>query len=315
MHPKAFIVGCGRIAGGFNETDESAVLTHAVAYRRLGVEIAGCCDRDPGRAGRFAARWGVPHSGTALPNLLEAVRPDVVSLCTPPSDRMSLVEAVLACPSVQGVLLEKPLAGAPTEARELSALIRRSGRPVLVNYFRAFDPLHRRLEEEVRGGSLTGPCEGTARYYGRATENASHWIERALALFGPARGARCLDGAGEAPLFELDLERGRLLFLPSRGCEYAPFELDLFFPRRRVRLVDSEGRREQFVSRPDPQYPDYFTLIPDDAWPGCHPSRDPLLLSVREMLAAARGESVRWIEVLDRAAQVVEILDQVGAAR
>jgi len=60
MAASALIVGCGRIAGGFNDADESAVLTHALAYRRLGVTLAGCCDRDPARAARLG-RLGSPE--------------------------------------------------------------------------------------------------------------------------------------------------------------------------------------------------------------------------------------------------------------
>ena len=83
MSLSAFIVGCGRIAGGFNDADESRVLTHAVALRRLGVPIAGCCDVEPDRAARFAARWQVAYHGGNLPDLLAAARPDLVAVCTP----------------------------------------------------------------------------------------------------------------------------------------------------------------------------------------------------------------------------------------
>ena len=66
----AVIVGCGRIAGGYNESDETQVLSHVVALRRAGLTVAGCVDTDPARAERFAKRWSIPEFGSDVTDML-----------------------------------------------------------------------------------------------------------------------------------------------------------------------------------------------------------------------------------------------------
>ena len=103
--PRVLIVGCGRIAGGFNEGDETAVLTHVVAYRRLNAEIVGCVDVDGETASRFARRWSIPRAGIDLAAMVHETQPEVVSLCTPPDARLGPLRLVLAAPSVRSVLV------------------------------------------------------------------------------------------------------------------------------------------------------------------------------------------------------------------
>jgi len=308
---RVLIVGCGRIAGGFNEADESAVLTHAVAYRRQGARLVGCCDTDADRAERFARRWQVERWGTDLGALLAACRPEVVSVCTPPAGRLEQVRAVLAA-GVRAVLVEKPLAATAAEARAIQGL---AGRPLLVNFPRAFDPFYLRLEREVAAGTLGSLRQGVARYYGSALTNATHWIERLLALFGPATSARRTGGTGTEPIIELSFAGAAVLLLPTPGTQYAPFELELLFERQRLRVVDSERRAEHFESMPDPAFPGYFNLSPTPGWEGAAPSHEALGESVAAVLRLAAGQplQVDWRALLERAALTAEILESVGA--
>jgi len=303
----AVIVGCGRIAGGFNEASEADVLTHAVAFRRLGVRLAGCCDRDALRAAAFARRWSAGTHGPDLQRVLTEAKPQIVSLCTPPAERLALLEIILSCPSVRAVLVEKPLALTGTEARAIAKLA--AAVPLLVNYQRAFDPFHLELERSTATNEL-GPLRTlTARYYGAAQATASHWLERVLALLGSQTQARRLGGTVESPIFEVCSSSASALFLPSEGCAHSPFELDLIFERGRVRVVDSERRAEWFRSVPDPQYPGYFTLAPVDA--SLQPGTESVLLSVQAAMSAASGQPVEWRALLARAVKVTELLDSL----
>ena len=302
MPERALIVGCGRIAGGFNEKSEDAVLTHALAYKRLGVTLAGCCDRDAAIASRFAARWQADRSGTDLKKLLAETKPSLVSICTPPEEHLAQIEAVLAAPSVRSVLIEKPVASTAGDARKVEAL---AMRPLWVNYFRAFDPFYQRVAAELPNfGRLV---DGTARYYGRADVNAVHWLERVLALFGEPAAARRLSGSDAEPLFEVEFAAGGVTFLPSPDSPYSPFELDLLFEKRRVRVLDSESRVEHFAPRPDPAFGGYFNLATAEAWPEA-PSRESILLAVKAALAGG----TEWQPLLKRSILAMEILERVA---
>src|SRR5207344_3228092 len=126
------------------------VLTHALAYRRLGIPIVGCCDRDPARAQAFAQRWGVARHGPRVEDVLGET-PTIVSVCTPPSAQPEILRALTAHPAVRTILLEKPLGATLAAAEDMSRQADAWGRPVLMNYFRAFTAFYRDLEEQLRG--------------------------------------------------------------------------------------------------------------------------------------------------------------------
>jgi predicted dehydrogenase len=256
----AVVVGCGRIAGGFNETSEALALTHAVAYGRLGIAVAACCDVDPARARAFAARWGVPRHGVRLEDVMPR-GPAVVSVCTPPSAQAGILQTIVASASVRAVLLEKPLGATLADATGLAGRAREWGRPVLVNYFRAFTAFYQEIEAQIRQGRWGAPRDATVHYTGTFDSHAGHALERLVALFGPPVDVAGIGAAAAAPLFEARFAGGlRALFVPLPRLPYSVFELELFFEEGRLRIVDSERRVEAFTARPDGQFAGYSAL-------------------------------------------------------
>jgi hypothetical protein len=308
---RAVIIGCGRIAGGYSEADDGArPITHVAAARIAKIDIVGCCDVDPDRARAFAARWRVPDADTDLERLLERSAPDLGIVCTPPTVRVPVVNALLAASSVRGMLIEKPLAASGAEADTLAAALRHWGRPVAVNFFRAFDPFYRNLEEIVKRGTL-GPCrEAVVRYYGGALENASHLVERLVAMFSIPREARRLGGSDLAPLFELQWAETRGLFLPTENVDASPLEIDLWCAKGRIRVLDSEQRAEQFVASPDPVFPGVQTLRACEAVgaPDSTGSFSEVLPAIAAWCATGRIE----VETLDRAVATAHIMERAG---
>jgi len=309
------IVGCGRIAGGFNERDEGRVLTHVAAYRKLGAAIVGCCDLDGKKAQAFAGRWSVPRYDTDLDALLKATQPDVVSICAPPAGRVPIMERVLDTPSVRAVLIEKPVATRYDEAQAIARLVERWAGPVLVNYGRAFDPFYRQVRSHWAEGTFGPVRQAIARYYGSARTNASHLIERILDMAGSPVRAEKLSGPDDAPVFEISFETtgATAVFLPSPGCQYAPLELDLLFERGRIRIVDSERRVERFISRPDENFQDVFNLVPAENSPVSGPSHENIFYAVQEVLCAAKGKPIAD-DVFRRGVLVDWVLDQINAS-
>lgn len=309
MAPRVLIFGCGRVAGGFNEADENAPISHVAAYRAVGLPIAGCCDIDSSKAGRFARRWNIASWGDNPASMLLETNPSIVSICTPPSATLPLLEAAMNCSSVRAVLVEKPMATCAREARAIAALA--SDKPLLVNYQRAFDPFYQRLEALVVSGDIGIPQCVTARYYGTVHATASHWLERVLAMLGSDCTVRNLGGMADSPLFEIRFPGANAIFIPTTGCAYSPFELDVLFERGRIRVIDSERRAEQFHIVPDPQFADYFTLSPTPAVDDLPLDSGSLLAVVRAVADAAVGRPANWRPLLARAVRVIEILDDL----
>lgn len=308
---RVVIVGCGRIAGDFNDRG-GRIMTHAAAYRERGASLVGCCDVDRARAERFGQRWGIEVVGDDLGAVLARAAPQIVSVCTPPDGRAAVLESVLATRSVRAVLVEKPLATKTAEAEHIRELALDAARPILVNYFRAFDPFYRSLARDSAGGRFGRFCEGTLRYYGSAPANASHLLERVVAMFGAPSAVKRLGGDHAAPLFELRVGDARVVAVPTEGARYSPIELDLLFETHRVRVIDSERRVEVFQSRPDPDYEGFENLVPDASWSGGAPSHESILCAVDETLRATGGHPNDAGELLDRAVLVTRILEEVG---
>ena len=91
------IVGCGRIAGGFDEkrAPKEFALSHAGAYsKRSDVVLAACVDPDIEIAERFAERWSVSEAYSGCEDIRSGRELDVVSICTPTAVHSSSTENV-----------------------------------------------------------------------------------------------------------------------------------------------------------------------------------------------------------------------------
>lgn len=313
MSERALIVGCGRIAGGYNEEDRTHVLTHIAAYRHLGVEVAGCCDVDAARAESFARKWGVPEWGTDLEALIAKVKPTIVSDCTPPQSRRAVIERAVAAPGVSALVVEKPLACSAADARATADAITHAGCRAVVNYFRGYDPFYRNLADDVSRQAGHDPLLlVTAMYYGPAFTNASHLLERVIDMLGEPSSVTRLAGGNTSPMFSLQFASGALaVFVPAPASDYTPLELDLMFRERRVRVIDSERRVEVFALAPDPLFPSYSTLAPDLTAADGAPSPDAFMAVFQ---AAVGGDTELASRSLARAVLVTECLERAGAA-
>ena len=143
---RALIVGCGRMGCGRDHEHPYDIYDHASAYNQLTerVELVGFVDRVLLRAEWAAKQHGVAFAGDHVTAALDLLTPDVVSICTPPSDRAEIIAACDAAPSVRGIWCEKPLAviTPPTALTQ-------------VNLIRRFDPRHQEIAQRVNVAGLT----------------------------------------------------------------------------------------------------------------------------------------------------------------
>src|SRR6476660_1939801 len=102
----AAIIGCG---------DVSIIHTEALATM-ADTKIVAVCDTDPQRLAEAEKSLGVPGFTDHLA-LLDALRPDVVHICTPHNQHASL--AVDFLERGVNVIVEKPLAHSVAEGHRL----------------------------------------------------------------------------------------------------------------------------------------------------------------------------------------------------
>jgi hypothetical protein len=126
---RALIIGAGRIGAGFNWNDDA--YTHAGAYRALSdrVELVGFVEPDLERRVKANLKWGVP-SYDNVQIALEALKPNIVSVCVQPEQQKDVFEFLEN--GIKGVWCEKPFMGGGFFPY-----------PIQVNYMRRGDKEHR----------------------------------------------------------------------------------------------------------------------------------------------------------------------------
>jgi predicted dehydrogenase len=136
------LVGCGYFAR-----------FHRDGWARLdGAELVALCDRDPARL----AAAGAEHPGAApftdVAAMLDAVRPDLLDIATPPETHLALVEAAAA----RGInmVCQKPLADDHGRAVEIVAAAERAGVTLAVHENFRFMPWFQEAKRLADAGTL-----------------------------------------------------------------------------------------------------------------------------------------------------------------
>jgi predicted dehydrogenase len=164
------VVGCGHVAR-----------KHLGALRRLkDIRVVAVCD--PDRAAREAAARGAGARAYAnLGAMLEAPRPDVLHVLTPPQSHSEIALAALRAGC--HLLVEKPLAMTPGQADEMIRVARAAGVQLGVCHNFLFEPGVMRALALLRAGAL-GRLVSVDLFWriGDATRDhrlrTNGWIER-----------------------------------------------------------------------------------------------------------------------------------------
>ncbi|HNZ38735.1 MAG TPA: Gfo/Idh/MocA family oxidoreductase [Candidatus Latescibacteria bacterium] len=172
------IVGCGGIAH-----------THADSCRKMPeVDIVGLADVRPEALAEFGKTFEVPAERhfTDYVTMFDAVKPDIVCVCTRPAQHCAPTVAALQ----RGihVLCEKPMALDLEEADAMVAASEQSGAKLAINTQRHTDPVYLyavKLVKEGRIGelrTLRSECKTYEAGYGMMNIGA-HYLD-AMRLFG-----------------------------------------------------------------------------------------------------------------------------------
>lgn len=266
----ALIIGCGDIAGGYDERgDRAAVLSHAGAYGRdPRFEVRACVEPDAARRAAFMAHWNIAKGYGDLESCLAAERGfDVVSLCAPTAYHGAALER-LRDAEVRLVFAEKPLTGEAERSARLVEAYDAVGKPLCVNYFRRWDQHLERLHQELAAGEW-GEVQAIGGLYAKGLNNcASHFFDLLDFLLGDAQGrlvpvaviGRVDDGRAEDPTLSVLARLGSgtsgapVTLIGVNGERFFPFEIDLVMERGRITLEDLGGRLRQRRVRPHPLY-------------------------------------------------------------
>src|SRR5947209_43557 len=114
-------------------------------------ELVGVCDLSHAAAGHAAGEFGT-DAYTSVGEMLEAARPDVVHVLTPPATHVALARDALAAGC--HVICEKPVTLDAVTLEELLAAASHAGRRLVENHNYRFNPEIAALDDLVAAGAL-----------------------------------------------------------------------------------------------------------------------------------------------------------------
>lgn len=116
------------------------------------VELVGLCDTDRHRAAARAAPYGIGRVFTRVEDLLDATRPDLVDIVTPPASHTQVVSAAIerSLPAI----CQKPFAASYAEALALTSLARDRGTALVIHENFRFMPWFREARRLIDAGRL-----------------------------------------------------------------------------------------------------------------------------------------------------------------
>ena len=334
---RAAIIGTGRIGSALERDPlRSKPHTHAGWYvSHPHILLSAGADIEPERLREFGADWGLSADRlfVAYPEMLAAVRPDVVSVCAYAPDRVPMALAALQA-GARGLWLEKAVATSLTAARQLRAAASAAGASVVVNHPRSQDPHFRAVRRLIDEQTL-GPLESIhVVFSGHLMHTGTHAWEVLESWCGPwaevrtwpdappvdggdvesgsrphAGGARAVAAAADgawAAAHDLDgrvhirFANGVDAFVSGGRKSYFIFQFDLIFARGRVHLGNDVNR--VLVTGPSPRYSGFVELT-EAPWRLEGPGGAPLV----SVLADAVRAGVSDLTSLDAAIRALAL--------
>ncbi len=128
---------------------------HAAGWRQVGATVVGIASRTRARAEEQARAHGIPAVFDALEEMLDATRPTVLDICSPPEAHLAAVEAAAA----RGihVICQKPVAPGLGEALAIRSAARQAGIRCMVHENFRFRPWYREIRRLLDAGTIGRP--------------------------------------------------------------------------------------------------------------------------------------------------------------
>lgn len=182
------IIGCGQIAGGYDEQREGdTTLSHMGAYAgHSGFHVSACIDPNAERRAAFMNFWGIPLGFASIDEALSNVKNvQVASVCSPTSNHLSDLDYLLDnAPQLRAVFCEKPIGEDLNGAQQTVKRYRDKSVALLVNYFRRWDCVLDTLRTDIIDNRW-GKVQNITAYYGKGIlHNGSHVIDLLSHMFG-----------------------------------------------------------------------------------------------------------------------------------
>ncbi len=250
---KVIIIGCGKIAGRWDDLDSEYPYGHALAYLNNGdFKIVGCVDEDSGKSKEFSLKYSIKEESNSYKELLEKLQPEVISICTPDESHYEIVKDVLehCSSSLKVIFLEKPACRTKIELDDLQKLSGEKSVVIVVNHSRRFNPLYRNIRKQYKASEFGELVRVDMFYYGGWKHNGVHLVDIMNYLFSkklndfvvleewPGKHENDPTLTVRASIFDAKIP---VWFHGFNEKYYQLFDIDLKFEKGRLRILNFES--------------------------------------------------------------------------
>lgn len=268
---KAVIIGCGDIAGGYDQRKSGdGVFSHAGAYRTdARVDIVAAFDVDQKKLESFCMFWNIGTICRSLEEMLDQ-QCDIISLCTPDDTHERMLETIIASGCCQHIWCEKPLTTSAEGAKRVIRQASLKGISLWLTNQRRWEPAHLELKKRLTEGIIGEIVHITAYYVKGITHIGCTAIDTIRFLCGEVEWVAALTpfqvgSYGDDPSLRcvLGLESGATASLI--GCDlrkyvYSLFEIDIVGTHGRIRIENSGDTITVYGLKSYAHYPGFMEL-------------------------------------------------------
>ncbi len=260
---KTAIIGVGRVAVLLEDDKfREKPATHMGAYLDSpDFEVVAAADIDEKRLATFGERYGVSALYTDYREMLEEVRPEVVSIAAYATERAEMLRnAILS--GVKGIWCEKAFATTLAEADEIVELAKEHGTVITVSHMRRWSVEHILVKELLDSGAIGRLTSISAYFSGSLLHTGTHAFDLLRWFAGDALWVEgSLEGAPESSTEVEGTEKKDFLWslagdpggravikfkdgvyatLHAESKKYFLFEFDLFGTEGRIRIGNND---------------------------------------------------------------------------
>ena len=252
---KAVIVGCGNIAGGYDEKgkDKKSVFTHAGAYRKNKIDIAAASDTNEKRLTEFAKIWGVKKTYSDYREMLKKEKSDIVSVCVPNELHEAVVIYAAENSPAKIIFCEKPLSTSVASAKRMTEACKKHGKALIVNYQRRWEPMHIEAKRMIENGTI-GQVQGITGYFMKGLLHVGTHLTNTIRFFVGEPENVYSTGNDVVMVFKGGY-KAFLISADKGGYAHSTMELDIMGSKGRVRFSENSNIFEFFQAEDYKKYP------------------------------------------------------------
>jgi len=182
---KVGIIGCGRIAGGF-EGGLGRVFpsTHAGAYlNNPNTNVVSISDNDNQKLIKFAKHWEIDRFYQNYKEMLLKEKLDLISVCTHDNTHYEIIDDIINA-GIKNIFCEKPLGKSSNEISKMISSCKKHNVNLIVNHSRRWNDRYIYLKHIIKQNKLGSIISITGRYTSGVRVVGSHMIDIMRFLVG-----------------------------------------------------------------------------------------------------------------------------------